>query len=72
MPIELDNEENIEPAMHYRDENWDNIEMNNIMDHYATIWFDHYLKEVNRGDALKTVPTAYQNRLVIEHLPVSE
>ena len=72
VPIELDNAENLEPAMHYRDENWDNVEMNNIMDHYATIWFDHYLKGVNRGGALNTVPPVYQERLVIEHLPVSE
>jgi hypothetical protein len=67
VPEELDNEENIEAAGHYRDQNWDNIEMNNIMDHYVTAWFDLHLKGIIRQSALESIPTAYQNRLSIQH-----
>ena len=67
VPEELDNEENIEAAGHYRDQNWDNIEMNNIMDHYVTAWFDLHLKGIIRQSALEGIPTAYQNRLSIQH-----
>ena len=72
LPTELNNDANIEAAEHYRDENWDNVEMNNIMDHYATIWFDHHLKGIIREDELNIIPSAYQERLVIEHLSVGE
>mgnify|MGYP003323500427 FL=1 len=72
LPTELNNDANIEAAEHYRDDVWDNVEMNNIMDHYATIWFDHYLKGITRERALNTIPSPYQERLVIEHLPVGE
>ena len=72
LPTELNNDANIEAAEHYRDDVWDSVEMNNIMDHYATIWFDHYLKGTTRERALNTIPSPYQERLVIEHLPVGE
>ncbi len=29
---------------HYSDEVWENVEMNNIMDHFVTAFFDYYLK----------------------------
>src|SRR5262249_49399189 len=29
---------------HYADAVWDNTRMNNILDHFATAWFDLYLK----------------------------
>ena len=72
VPEELDNEENIEAAGHYRDQNWANVEMNNIMDHYATAWFDFYLKGINRQQVLEAIPSAYQDRLSIEHKPIGE
>ena len=72
LPMELDNEENAEPATHYRDDNWDNVEMNNIMDHFATIWFDKHLKGVERVEALNKVPENYQERLLLEHLSIGE
>ena len=72
LPIELDNEENAEPATHYRDDNWDNVEMNNIMDHFATIWFDKHLKGAERSDALKNIPENYRERLRLEHLSIGE
>ena len=72
LPMELDNEENAEPATHYRDDNWDNVEMNNIMDHFATIWFDKHLKGVERIEALNNIPENYQERLLLEHLSIGE
>jgi predicted dienelactone hydrolase len=33
---------------HYTDAVWENVEMNNIMDHFITAFFDHYLK-TNEG-----------------------
>ena len=72
LPMELDNEENAEPATHYRDDNWDNLEMNNIMDHFATIWFDKHLKGVERDEALNNIPENYQERLLLEHLSIGE
>ena len=72
LPMELDNDENAEPATHYRDDNWDNVEMNNIMDHFATIWFDKHLKGVERVEALNSIPENYQDRLLLEHLSIGE
>ena len=72
LPMELDNEENAEPATHYRDDNWDNVEMNNIMDHFATIWFDKHLKGVERVEALNNIPENYQERLLLEYLSIGE
>ena len=31
-------------AFHYTDPVWDTVRMNNIMDHFATAWFDYHLK----------------------------
>ena len=36
-----------EGADHYMDAVWDNVRMNNVMDHFATAYFNYYLK----GDA---------------------
>ncbi len=72
VPSELDNEENEEPAMHYRDPSWDNVEMNNIMDHFATIWFDHHLKGIERSNALSRIPANYRERLLVEHISIGE
>jgi len=71
-PEELNNEENIEAAGHYRDQNWDNIEMNNIMDHYVTAWFDFHLKGIDRQEILESLPAAYLDRLRIEHRSIGE
>ena len=71
-PEELNNEENIEAAGHYRDQNWDNIEMNNIMDHYVTAWFDLHLKGIDRQEILASLPATYLDRLRIEHRSIGE
>jgi len=44
VPVEILNSENKTGASHYTDPVWDNVRMNNIMDHFATAYFDHYLK----------------------------
>jgi hypothetical protein len=36
-------------AGHYTDPVWDNVRMNNIMDHFVTAYFDYHLK----GEDLK-------------------
>jgi len=68
VPNELDNVENEEAAGHYRDPNWDNVEMNNIMDHFVTAWFDTHLKGMDRQSSLGLVPSGYEDRLTLEHL----
>ena len=68
VPVELDNAENEEAAGHYRDANWENLVMNNIMDHYVTAWFDSHLKGIDRQAALSAVPAGYEDRLTLEHL----
>ena len=68
VPNELDNSENEEAAGHYRDANWDNVEMNNIMDHFVTAWFDIHLKNMDRRSSLGLVPSGYEDRLTLEHL----
>ena len=72
VPNELDNVENEEAAGHYRDPNWDNVEMNNIMDHFVTAWFDTHLKGMDRQSSLGLVPSGYEDRLTLEHLSLGE
>lgn len=72
VPNELDNSENEEAAGHYRDANWDNVEMNNIMDHFVTAWFDTHLKSMDRQSSLGLVPSGYEDRLTLEHLSQGE
>ncbi len=72
LPIELDNEENEGAAGHYLDENWDNVVMNNIMDHYVTAWFDFHLKGIDRSEYLRTIPSIYRSRLNLEHLAAGQ
>ena len=45
VPREIMATEDKQGADHYRDANWDNVLMNNIMDHFLTAWFDFYLKQ---------------------------
>ncbi len=44
VPIEIQHNEDGTGANHYTDPVWGNVRMNNIMDHFATAFFDHYLK----------------------------
>ncbi len=45
LPVEILNNEDKTGAGHYTDPVWDNVRMNNIMDHFVTAYFDHYLKQ---------------------------
>lgn len=72
VPNELDNSENEEAAGHYREENWDSVVMNNIMDHYVTAWFDLYLKGIDRTSFFDTIPTGFDGRLSLEHLLIGQ
>ena len=45
VPVEILESESGIGASHYTDPVWDNTRMNNIMDHFATAYFDHYLKQ---------------------------
>ena len=46
LPVEILRSESGLGAEHYTDPVWDNTRMNNIADHFATAYFDHYLKQV--------------------------
>ena len=44
VPEELLHSEDQTGADHYTDPVWDSVRMNNIMNHFATAFFDHYLR----------------------------
>lgn len=44
VPHEILDSETGEGASHYTDPVWDNVRMNNIMDHFATAYFTYHLK----------------------------
>jgi len=44
LPLEIINSDDKTGASHYTDPVWDSVRMNNIMDHFATAWFDYHLK----------------------------
>lgn len=57
VPVEIMNSESKTGASHYTDSVWDTALMNNIMDHFATAFFDHLLKgEDSRLSYLQLVP----------------
>ena len=57
VPVELLNAEDTTASSHYTDPVWDNTRMNNIMDHFATVYFDHYLKQIEgRESYLDVIP----------------
>jgi predicted dienelactone hydrolase len=49
LPVEVRDSEGQIGAGHYTDPVWDNVRMNNIMDHFVTAYFDYHLK----GDEAK-------------------
>jgi len=44
LPVEILSNDDKTGASHYTDPVWDSVRMNNIMDHFATAFFDYYLK----------------------------
>ncbi len=49
LPVEIRDSDDQTGAGHYTDPVWDNVRMNNIMDHFVTAYFDYHLK----GDEAK-------------------
>ncbi|MDF1764858.1 MAG: dienelactone hydrolase [Gammaproteobacteria bacterium] len=57
VPHEIIDSETGEGASHYTDPVWDNVRMNNIMDHFVTAYFDYHLKgDETMLDYLNVVP----------------
>ena len=68
-PIELlGNNEGPWPAyMHYADPVWDTVRMNNILDHFATAFFDVYLKgERDKQAYLDLVPNGKDGEYAVD------
>jgi predicted dienelactone hydrolase len=67
LPVEILNEEEQIGASHYTDPVWDSVRMNNIMDHFATAFFDVHLKDkTERLAYLELVPDAQDGVYSIE------
>ena len=59
LPVEFETSEDKEGAGHYVDAVWDSVRMNNVMDHFATAFFDLHLKEdVSKREYLELLPNA--------------
>ncbi|MGI9205714.1 MAG: alpha/beta hydrolase family protein [Woeseiaceae bacterium] len=60
LPIEIQTNTDQTGASHYTDPVWDSVRMNNIMDHFATAFFDYNLKgQADRLEYLTLVPNAH-------------
>lgn len=60
LPVEIQTNGDQSGASHYTDPVWDSVRMNNIMDHFATAFFDYNLKgRTDRLDYLTLVPNAH-------------
>jgi len=59
LPVEILSNEDPTGASHYTDPVWDSVRMNNIMDHFATAFFDYHLKgDTESLKYLELVPDA--------------
>ena len=57
--MEILDTEDRDGASHYLDAVWDTLRMNNVMDHFATAFFDYQLKgDISRLEYLTLVPNA--------------
>ncbi|HBW83072.1 MAG TPA: dienelactone hydrolase [Gammaproteobacteria bacterium] len=57
VPIEVQASEGQVGSSHYTDPVWDNVRMNNIMDHFVTAYFDYYLKgDMNKLNYFDLLP----------------
>ncbi len=60
LPLEIIDSDDKTGAGHYTDPVWDTVRMNNVMDHFATAWFDYHLKGMREKQAyLELVPNAW-------------
>jgi predicted dienelactone hydrolase len=59
LPVEILSNEDSTGASHYTDPVWDSVRMNNIMDHFATAFFEYHLKgDTESLKYLQLVPDA--------------
>ena len=57
LPVEIRDSETQLGSGHYTDPVWDNVRMNNVMDHFVTAYFDYHLKgEASRLEYFDLVP----------------
>lgn len=67
LPVEIQTNEDQQGASHYTDPVWDSVRMNNIMDHFATAFFDYYLKgKKERLQYLQLVPNSQDGVYSVE------
>jgi len=67
LPVEILNSADKTGAGHYTDPVWDTLRMNNIMDHFATAWFDYQLKGMQEKKAyLELVPNSWDGVFSME------
>lgn len=67
LPVEILNSEDQTGASHYTDPVWDSVRSANIMNHFATAFFDHYLKDnTERLTYLKLVPNSQDGVYSVE------
>jgi len=67
LPVEIQNNEDQTGASHYTDPVWDTVRMNNIMDHFATAFFDYHLKGKTESlEYLELVPDAQDGVYAVE------
>ena len=67
LPVEILNSEDQTGASHYTDPVWDSVRSANIMNHFATAFFDYYLKDnTERLTYLKLVPNSQDGVYSVE------
>ena len=77
VPVELLGHEDQIAASHYTDPVWDSVRMNNIMDHFATAFFDYHLRDNPESltylqNHLKGFGESAARGLLLEHLMPTE
>ena len=67
MPIEIHENDDQSGAFHYTDAVWDSVRSANIMNHFATAFFDYHLKRDAKSLAyLDLIPNAQDGVYAIE------
>ena len=59
LPVEFESSDDKQGADHYVDAVWDSVRMNNVMDHFATAFFDLHLKDdASKREYLRLLPNS--------------
>lgn len=73
LPVEISRNDDQAGASHYTDPVWDSVRMNNIMDHFATAFFDYNLKgNAESLEYLQLVPNAQDGVYAVEEQQETE